>query len=78
MTDNIAKKEDYIISAAHEWASDVIGFAAKRLNEMSNQTDHGFMLTMDRVDIVLFMKTYMDHLLNAYEMQLTSLTDCSK
>lgn len=68
-------RKNYIIGLAHLWAAEVIGFAAKRLSDILDMPENRFVSEMERKEIIMFMTTYLDHLLNAYDMQLKSLTD---
>ncbi len=68
-------KQQTIIEIAHEWASNVVGMASNLIAKLSDNPENKVIKELNDDELRIFMKTYLDHLISAYAMQINAITD---
>lgn len=58
---------------AHKLGAEVIGFAANRLAEMSDQDGNEILKKMNSSESFIFTETFLKHIVYSYKMQLDSI-----
>lgn len=75
MNINNSPRKTAILYLANSLASDVIGFASLRLSELADEANNGILNDLNKPETIIFIKAYLDRIVNTYNMQMKSLVD---
>ncbi len=67
------EKISHIIALGHEFAANIVGAAAKLLDEFSRKPENIIIQEMDDEECVVFMRAYIERLSSAYIMQINAI-----